>query len=118
MSRIANAEGASPTPLPVQVPPITTVSSAAPPASSSGNAGRHDHEHADAAPAGHDRHRGSPLLHVAHQPAAGPFLERKPQPIRRDPSVLDARRRDDEPGRRTEHVAATQPADGGRARPA
>ena len=30
MSRIANAEGASPTPLPVHVPPITTVSSAAP----------------------------------------------------------------------------------------
>ena len=36
MSRIANAEGASPTPLPVQVPPITTVSNAAPPASRSG----------------------------------------------------------------------------------
>ena len=67
------AEGASPTPLPEHVPPITTVSSAAPPASSNGNRGRHHHEDADAAPAGHDRHRRSPLLHVAHQPAASPL---------------------------------------------
>ena len=37
MSRTATGEGASPTPPPVQLWPITTVSSAAPPASSSGN---------------------------------------------------------------------------------
>ena len=64
--------------------------------------GRHDHEDPDAAPAGHDRHRRSPLLHAAHQPAAGPLLKREPQPIRRDPSVLDGRGRDDEPGRRSD----------------
>ena len=35
-----------------------------------------------------------------HRPPC--FPEREPQPIRRDPSVLDARRRDDEPGRRSD----------------
>ncbi len=75
MSRVANAEGASPTPLPEHVPPITTVSSAAPAREQQRERGRHDHEDPDAAPAGHDRHGRSPLLHAAHQPAAGLFLE-------------------------------------------
>ena len=81
-------------------------------------AGRDHDEHADAAPAGHDRHRSSPLLHIAHQPPAAVFPERKPQPIRRDPSVLDARRREHEPWGSYRALAATQPADGGGARPA
>ena len=38
------AEGASPTPLPEHVPPITTVSSAAPPGEHQRKHGRHDHE--------------------------------------------------------------------------
>jgi hypothetical protein len=42
------------------------------------------------------------LLHIAHQPPTALFLEREPQPIRRDPSVFDRRRRDDEPGRRSD----------------
>ena len=59
--------------------------------------GCYDHDGPDAAPTGHDRHGQSALLHAAHQPAAGLFLNRQPQPKRRDPSVLDDRRRDDEP---------------------
>ena len=71
--------------------------------------GRNHHKHADAAPAGHNRHRRSPRLHAAHQPAASLCLKDEPQPVPRDPSIVDSRGRDDEPGRRSDRGQRHEP---------
>ena len=91
MSRIANAEGASPTPLAEHVPPITTVSSAAPAREQQRETRPHDHDEPRT-----PRRRVTtaigqltPPAHLLTSQRPACFLKRKPQPIRRDPSVLD-----------------------------
>ena len=118
MSRVASAEGASPTPLPGARAAEHDRQQRGAPGEHQRKRGCYDHQRPDAAPAGHDRHRRSPVLHVAHEPAADVLLKREPQPIRGDPSVLDGGGRDDERGGRSEPWPATRPAGAGRARPA